>query len=106
MIKLANRIEALKQQEDADEQEPGEADVPASALEATGEALALKDYSGKLPNTEQKTDAHTKPKLSRIARGAIFREVVLAKVREEKEAAKQKELEMNPHLAKELLGKK
>jgi calcium/calmodulin-dependent protein kinase I len=106
MIKLANRIESLKQQEDAQGDADDNADVPASALEATGEALAQKDYSGKLPNTETKTDANTKPRLSRIARGAIFREVVLAKVREEKEAAKQKELEMNPHLAKELLGKK
>lgn len=109
MIKLANRIEALKQKEDAIEgQSPDDADVPASALEATGEALAHKDYSGKLPNTEQNTGAgtSTKPKLSRIARGAIFREVVLAKVREEKEAALQKELEMNPERAKELLAKK
>jgi calcium/calmodulin-dependent protein kinase I len=31
--------------------------------------------------------------LSRLARGAIFKEVVLAKVREEKEAQKQRELE-------------
>jgi calcium/calmodulin-dependent protein kinase I len=103
MIKLANRIESLKRQEDETTEGPGEADVPASALEATGEALAAKDFTGNLPPTEQKTGAHTSSKLSRIARGAIFKEIVLAKVREEKEAAKQKELESNPDKAKELL---
>jgi calcium/calmodulin-dependent protein kinase I len=106
MIKLANRIEALKRQEDASEDGPGDADVPASALEATGEALASHDFSGDLKSTEGMTDSHTKPKLSRLARGAIFKEIVLAKVREEKEQAKQKEIENNPEKAKELLGQK
>ena len=92
-IKLANRIEALKRQEDREEDAPGEADVPASALEATGEALAHKDFSGGVNTTEDKTAAHTKPKLSRLARGAIFKEIVLAKVREEKEAKLQQEME-------------
>jgi len=93
MIKLANRIESLKQQEDEQEEGPGEADVPASALEATGEALAAKNFSGSIKSTEEKSDAHTKSKLSRLARGAIFKEIVLAKVREEKEAKKQAEME-------------
>lgn len=110
MIKLANRIESLKQQEDATSESPEDADVPASALEATGEALAHKDYSGRLPSVPAEETkgqgTSTKPRLSKIARGAIFREVVLAKVREEKEAAKTKELESNPQLAKEILGKK
>ncbi|KIW04098.1 calcium/calmodulin-dependent protein kinase [Verruconis gallopava] len=106
MIKLANRIEALKRQEDEGENGPGDADVPASALEATGEALAAKNFSGTVPSTEQKTGAHTTPRLSRLARGAIFREVVLAKVREEKEAAKQRAMEADPAYAKEMLGKK
>ena len=108
MIKLANRIEMLKQQEDQGEEGPGDADVPASALEATGEALAARDFSGNLKSTEDQTKAgiSTKPKLSRLARGAIFREIVLAKVREEKEAAIQKEIESNPEKAKKLLGSK
>jgi calcium/calmodulin-dependent protein kinase I len=93
MIKLANRIEALKQQEDFSEDTPGGGDVPAQALEAAGEALAAGDFSTGLNPADNKTAAHTKPKLSRIARGAIFKEVVLAKVREEKEAQKQRELE-------------
>jgi calcium/calmodulin-dependent protein kinase I len=103
MIKLANRIEQLKQQEDFEEDAPGEADVPAQALETTGEKLAAGDYSKGVKNSEDKTDAHTKPKLSRLARGAIFKEVVLAKVREEKETQKQKELEEKA--AKLKLGK-
>jgi calcium/calmodulin-dependent protein kinase I len=104
MIKLANRIESLKSQEDTSQlSAEDEGDVPNSALEATGEALAKKDFSGNVPEHPKEGQ---KGRLSRIARGAIFREVVLAKVREEKEAAKQKELEANPHLAKEILGKK
>jgi calcium/calmodulin-dependent protein kinase I len=102
MIKLANRIEALKQQEDEVEEGTGEEEIPASALEATGEALAAKNFSGNIPSPGAKPQT----KLSRLARGAIFKEIVLAKVREEKEAAKQKELESNPDKAKELLGVK
>lgn len=93
VIKLANRIEALKKQEDDQDDVPGEADVPSSALEAAGEALAKKKFDKSIGTTENKTDAHTKPSLSRLARGAIFREIVLAKVREEKEEKKRKELE-------------
>ncbi|TID17397.1 calcium/calmodulin-dependent protein kinase [Venturia nashicola] len=95
MIKLANRIEALKQQEDFSEDTPGDGDVPAQALEAAGSKLAAGDFSTGLKPDENKAEGATKqkPSLSRLARGAIFREVVLAKVREEKEALKQKELE-------------
>jgi calcium/calmodulin-dependent protein kinase I len=95
MIKLANRIEALKQQEDFSEDTPNDGDVPAQALEAAGEKLAAGDFSTGL-RPEENTAGSTnkaKPSLSRLARGAIFKEVVLAKVREEKEAQKQRELE-------------
>ena len=81
LVKLANRIEALKMQEDEAEDVPGEADVPANSNEAAGQALA--------GSTDQKglktSEAPQKNRLSKIARGAIFREVVLAKVREMKE---------------------
>ena len=40
MVKLANRIEALKMQEDELQHAPGEADVPADAKAAAGAALA------------------------------------------------------------------
>lgn len=95
LVKLANRIEALKMQEDEEEDVPGEADVPASALEAAGEALAThqpqKGHGLEVPGSRPEA---TRPRsLSRIARGAIFREVVLAKVREMKEQEKRETFE-------------
>lgn len=95
MIKLANRIESLKQQEEEGENGPGDADVPASALETTGESLAARDFSGGVANTDPQAEGtgNGKKNLSRLARGAIFKEIVLAKVREEKEAKKQAEME-------------
>ncbi|KAK3208495.1 hypothetical protein GRF29_77g944574 [Pseudopithomyces chartarum] len=98
LVKLANRIEALKMQEDDEEGVPGEADVPANATEAAGEALAAhKEGKGLTTTTEAATSGSGTGKgpgrLSRLAKGAIFREVVLAKVREMKEVEKQKEFE-------------
>ena len=40
IVKLANRIEALKMQEDDNDEVPGESDVPADAKAAAGAALA------------------------------------------------------------------
>jgi calcium/calmodulin-dependent protein kinase I len=71
MVKLANRIEALKMQED----DPENPDFPADSKGAAKDATL--DASSDAPRE--------KKKLSRIARGAIFREIVLAKVREMKE---------------------
>jgi calcium/calmodulin-dependent protein kinase I len=97
LVKLANRIESLKMQEDEEEGVPGEADMPANTLQAAGEALSAGPVSGRglaLPGGDSSaTPAEglggvggtQKKSLSRIARGAIFREVVLAKVREMKE---------------------
>ena len=88
LVKLANRIEALKMQEDEEEDVPGEADVPANAGEAAAEVISssrlmASDQRGL--NTSQEVRSSKKRSLSRIARGAIFREVVLAKVREMKD---------------------
>lgn len=71
MIKLKNRIEALKMQEDDDTH-----DLPKDAAAAAAQGVMPAGSS-----------AGTKPppRLSRAARSAIFREVVLAKVREMKE---------------------
>jgi calcium/calmodulin-dependent protein kinase I len=93
-VKLANRIEALKMQEDEGEQGP-ESDVPSNAREAAGEALAAKNFEKSINISDGEKTAPATPgsRLSRLARGAIFREVVLAKVREEKEAKLQKEYE-------------
>jgi calcium/calmodulin-dependent protein kinase I len=97
LVKLANRIEALKMQEDDEEDVPGEADVPANAREAAGEAIAAHSNDKALTTTEGAPSASGSSKgpgrLSRIAKGAIFREVVLAKVREMKEQEAQKEFE-------------
>lgn len=99
LVKLANRIEALKMQEDEEEGVPGEADVPANALESAGEAIANHTTSKALKTTEDatgtgaSTSGKGRGRLSRIAKGAIFREVVLAKVREMKEQEAQKEFE-------------
>ncbi|KAK8140213.1 Calcium/calmodulin-dependent protein kinase [Apiospora sp. TS-2023a] len=64
MVKLANRIEALKMQED----DPDNPDLPQNPAAAASAAAA----SGK-------------DKLNKAVKGAIFREVVMAKVREMKE---------------------
>lgn len=97
LVKLANRIEALKMQEDDEEDVPGEADVPANAREAAGEAIAAHSTDKALTTTEGTPSPSGTSKgpgrLSRIAKGAIFREVVLAKVREMKEQEAQKEFE-------------
>ena len=85
LVKLANRIEALKLQEDDEEDVPGEADVPANSAEAVGNALANPPPGTGLHPGEGVVSGEKKKNLSRIAKGAIFREVVLAKVREAKE---------------------
>ena len=70
-------------QEDEEEDVPGEADVPANSGEAAGQALA--GPAGPAQKGLETSESAKKKSLSRIARGAIFREVVLAKVRELKE---------------------
>lgn len=93
MVKLANRIEALKMQEDEEDGAPGEADVPANAGKAAGEAIAA--HSIRPPLGSSDSSSSSKSRLTRAAKGAIFREVVLAKVREMKETEAQKEFEKN-----------
>ncbi|KAI0541175.1 Pkinase-domain-containing protein [Xylaria digitata] len=74
LVKLTNRIEALKIQED----DPENPDFPDDPSTAATEAQGA-HYS----QAEQSTGG--KGRLSRAVKGAIFREVVLAKVREMKE---------------------
>jgi calcium/calmodulin-dependent protein kinase I len=86
IVKLANRIEALKMQEDEQEDVPFEADVPADAKATAGAALSGEDTGLGLGTSRSAGSAPGgKRTLSNIAKGAIFREVVLAKVREAKE---------------------
>ncbi|KAI0974231.1 Pkinase-domain-containing protein [Xylaria arbuscula] len=73
LVKLSNRIEALKIQED----DPENPDFPGNAPDAAREALGVKPQA--------QTSTGGQGRLSRAVKGAIFREVVLAKVREMKE---------------------
>ncbi|KAH8814975.1 kinase-like domain-containing protein [Xylogone sp. PMI_703] len=84
MVKLANRIEALKMQEDETEDVPGEADVPADAQAAAGAAIS-RGYTDAEESAPAPISPPGKKTLSGLTRGAIFREVVMAKVREAKE---------------------
>ncbi|KAI1815378.1 Pkinase-domain-containing protein [Poronia punctata] len=90
LVKLSNRIEALKIQED----DPENPDFPNDADAAAAEAQAAH-----LPAGE--TSPRGKGRLGRAAKAAIFREVVLAKVREmrsEEQAAKvREEVEKEAH---------
>jgi calcium/calmodulin-dependent protein kinase I len=92
LVRLANRIEALKMQEDDEEDMPGGADVPANAAEAAGLTVG-NQKRGISPGRGLATSEHPeKRSLSKIAKGAIFREIVLAKVREMKEKEAQEKL--------------
>lgn len=68
LVKLSNRIEALKMQEDEEEAAPGSADVPPNpdraAKEAIGGAAAAPDGA-----------TGEKKSFSKLAKSAIFREV-------------------------------
>ena len=97
LVRLANRIEALKMQEDEEEDVPGAADMPAQAREAAGRALADASPTaspGKALSTDAADKNPTKKhSLSKSARSAIFREVVLAKVREKRELEERERVE-------------
>ena len=86
MVKLANRIESLRMQEDEEEGTPQSADVPAAAVETAGQVLAEQDgkplEQGGLKPPEDRPELARQRSLSKLAKSAIFREVVLAKVRD------------------------
>ncbi|GIJ98358.1 hypothetical protein Aspvir_000475 [Aspergillus viridinutans] len=102
IIKLANRIEALKMQEDEEDDIPSPAEMAASAAEPSKscDTTAFPPLGGTEANASSSpapvdgtTGGTKKRSLSKIARGAIFREVVLAKVREMKENEEREKLE-------------
>lgn len=103
IIKLANRIEALKLQEDEEEDIPNAADVPADTVKAAAQAIEGSGTttfptlevpaSGEAASGDVPTGATKKRSLSRVARGDIFREVVLAKVREQKDLEETQKVE-------------
>lgn len=75
MVKLANRIEALKMQEDDAE----DSDMPTDSYAAADATKPTVASSSSTPSEGNKSS------LSKKLKGAIFREVVLAKVREMKQ---------------------
>jgi calcium/calmodulin-dependent protein kinase I len=93
LVRLANRIEALKMQEDESGDAPDSTDIPANAKTAAGLAVKNQRERGVSPGRGLATNsAPEKRTLSKIAKGAIFREVVLASVRQMKEEEKGKKL--------------
>jgi calcium/calmodulin-dependent protein kinase I len=94
MVKLANRIEALKIQEE----DPENSDMPKDATLAADQSRHFSHSSSANNNASDSGSAAAPPAdsgsgggeggkrtLSKTIKGAIFREVVLAKVREMKE---------------------
>ena len=80
IIKLANRIEQLKMQA-PDDEDMSTPDVPEDSAEMAGQKISQRSVKPGLPTNGPKKS------LTKVAKGAIFREIVLAKVREEKEKA-------------------
>ena len=87
LVKLANRIEALKAQEEDPENSDFPQDAKAAADESSsGGILGMLRSSGSAPAASSSSDApkeeEREKKSLKAVKGAIFREVVLAKVRE------------------------
>lgn len=91
IIKLANRIEALKvQEEDDDIPSPIYVQSSSGAPPFPGTSAGNKSEPS---GGEDESGGPKKRSLGNIARGAIFREVVLAKVREMKENEEREKVE-------------
>jgi calcium/calmodulin-dependent protein kinase I len=93
IIKLANRIEALKMQQAEDGDDDLGEGVPNNPTEDAGQALA--GAPGLPPKVLVTSEDPPRKSLSKIAKGAIFREVVLAKVREMKEQQEHDKVQKN-----------
>ena len=87
LVKLANRIEQLKMQEDSNNvDESDSTDIPVNASDDASLAVKKQNERGVSPGRGLATsDSSEKKTLSKAAKGAIFKEVVMAKVREMKE---------------------
>lgn len=75
LVKLANRIEALKMQEDEEEDVSQEADIPVDSSEAARQALDANRTSGGGLKPPEDGEMRRKRSLSKLAKSAIFREV-------------------------------
>ncbi|CAI7612481.1 unnamed protein product [Penicillium pancosmium] len=85
IVKLANRIEALKMHEE-DGESAEDIPSPVAMAESAEEESSANGDSSATPTTKKRS-------LSKVARGAIFREVVLAKVREAKDNEEREKVE-------------
>ncbi|KAJ5388099.1 Calcium/calmodulin-dependent/calcium-dependent protein kinase [Penicillium cosmopolitanum] len=85
IVKLANRIEALKMHEE-DGESAEDIPSPVAMAESAEEESSANGDSSAAPTTKKRS-------LSKVARGAIFREVVLAKVREAKDNEEREKVE-------------
>lgn len=86
MVKLANRIEALKMQEDDAEDSDIPQDATLAADQSRSRSLSFRTNDGGSGGGGGGSGSDTgKRTLSKTIKSAIFREVVLAKVREMKE---------------------
>jgi calcium/calmodulin-dependent protein kinase I len=83
MVKLANRIEALRKQEE----DPDNSDLPKDATLAADQSR-----HGSAASAADGQQQGNKRQLSKAIKSAIFREVVLAKVREMKEQEQTKKI--------------
>jgi len=82
MVKLANRIESLKMEED----DPENSDMPTDSTLAADQSRRFQRSGAVSPAPPSPTKPPgEKRTLSKTIKGAIFREVVLAKVREMKQ---------------------
>lgn len=85
MVKLANRIEALKMQEE----DPENSDMPKDATLAADQSRRFSSNANGSGSAGFDNDSSSgeggKRQLSKTIKSAIFREVVLAKVREMKQ---------------------
>lgn len=94
IVKLANRIEALRMHEDDEEDIPSPAEMAGEAKSSSDSAFpGVSKPNANSPAPEGGSGTGNKRSLSKIARGAIFREVVLAKVREMKDNEERERLE-------------
>ncbi|KAI1974879.1 Calmodulin-dependent protein kinase cmk2 [Ophidiomyces ophidiicola] len=89
IVKLANRIEALKMQEEDDEDIPSAVPQDADAASKTAPA----DSTSPKPSSTAAPPSGKLRSLSKAAKSAIFREVVLAKVREAKNQEQHEKVE-------------
>ena len=86
LVKLGNRIDALKMQDLEEPGSPDSNDIPATAQNAAG--LAVRNQTRGVSPGRGLTTTEGKKSMSQAAKSAIFREVVLAKVREMKDKEK------------------